>query len=136
MPGKPRNPSLSSSACLTSRKPNPDMAQAYLIGGAPRVGKSTLARHVLAQKPMAFAATDDLRTKLRAQTSPAAAPDLFYLDSLNANEADMARRMLNDTATIIAAADRESAAVWPAVAEFARSELAAGHDVLVEGVAI
>lgn len=112
------------------------MARAYFIGGAPRVGKSTVAAMFLASHSAAFASTDDLRTALRRKTSPAQQPDLYYLDSLNSNELEMARLMREGTADIIAAADRESAVVWPAVDTFVRENLAAGRDVLVEGVAI
>lgn len=112
------------------------MPRAYLIGGAPRVGKSTLAGQFLAARPMTHAYTDDLRAAVRAATTPAATPDLFYLDSLNADEANMARLMREQTSEIIAAADRESAYVWPAALELIHRELAAGHDVLIEGVAV
>jgi 2-phosphoglycerate kinase len=48
----------------------------------------------------------------------------------------MAAAMRHDTDRIIAAADRESRVVWTAVEAFVRASLAAGHDVLVEGVAV
>ncbi|HVQ43431.1 MAG TPA: hypothetical protein VMT30_00470 [Candidatus Saccharimonadia bacterium] len=112
------------------------MPRAYFVGGAPRVGKSTLAARILTEHPLAAAFTDDLRAELRHATPPAAAPDLYYLDSLNTDEAEMARLMRENTADIITAADCESAVVWPAVEAFVRDQLAAGHDVLIEGVAV
>lgn len=112
------------------------MPHIYFIGGAPRVGKSTLMRRFLEAKQIPAAATDDLRTTLRASTTPAASPALFYLDSLNADESNMARLMQTRTADIIAAADREAEAVWPAVVDFATRHLAMGSDVVIEGVAL
>lgn len=112
------------------------MPQAYLIGGAPRVGKSSLAQAVLTAFPMPFVATDNVRSSIRATTTAAQNPDLFYLDSLNADESNMARLMREQTSDIIAAADRESARVWPTVTNIIRTHLIAGHDILVEGVAI
>jgi 2-phosphoglycerate kinase len=110
--------------------------RAYLIGGAPRTGKSTLAGLLGKQLSLTPIATDDLRTQVRAATPPSAAPDLYYLDSLNADQANMTRLMLEHTAGIIAAADRESALVWPAVEQLIREHFAAGRSVLIEGVAI
>jgi 2-phosphoglycerate kinase len=111
------------------------MARVYFIGGAPRVGKSTLAEGFLATHPMAFAATDDLRANLRRTITPEAEPDLYYLDSLNADEANMARLMRNETAEIIAAADREAHIVWRAVESLVRQTTEIGQDILIEGVA-
>lgn len=108
----------------------------YLIGGAPRVGKSTLMAMLTEQYPIPSASTDDLRTGLRQLTTPETNPDLFYLDSLNANEVDMAGQMLEDTYEIMAAAEAEARAVWPAVLEFATTQHQAGHNAIIEGVAI
>lgn len=33
----------------------------YLVGGAPRVGKSSIVSHILAQRPMFAASTDAIR---------------------------------------------------------------------------
>lgn len=112
------------------------MPRAYFIGGAPRVGKSSLAKRFLEAHPMPSAATDDLRTNLRRITPASVKPELYYLDGLNSNEADMARLMREHTADIIKAADRESSVVWRAVEGFVRGYLATGHDVLIEGVAV
>jgi hypothetical protein len=112
------------------------MPRIYLIGGAPRVGKSTLALKFIEHQPMPHVSTDAIRTSLRLTTTPEKAPDLFYLDSLNVDEAAMARQMLEHTEAVIAAADRESAVVWPAAVSFAKAKLAAGQDVLIEGIAL
>jgi predicted kinase len=112
------------------------MAKAYFIGGAPRVGKSTLAKAFLAEHPMTFAATDDLRASRRTHVSASIEPDLYYLDSLNHDESNMARLMAEETSSIVAAADRESSLVWQTIESLVRQTLAAGHDILVEGVAV
>ena len=112
------------------------MARAYFIGGAPRVGKSSLALKLQERHHLPCASTDSLRAQLRQSIRPEDQPDLFYLDTLNADEANMARLMREHTSELIASADRESAAVWPAIKDFVSSNLIAGRDVLVEGVAI
>ena len=112
------------------------MGRAYFIGGAPRVCKSTLALKFQERQSLICASTDSLRETLRATTSPAHQPDLFYLDSLNSDEPNMAHLMQYRTADIIAAADRESEAVWPAVEAFVSKHIDTNRDVLVEGVAI
>lgn len=112
------------------------MARAYFIGGAPRVGKSTLALKLQECHPIVGASTDALRATLRGTVTPVEKPELFYLDSLNADEAHMADLMLSHTKAIIAAADRESEAVWPTIEYFVHQHISAGRDVLVEGVAV
>jgi 2-phosphoglycerate kinase len=112
------------------------MAKAYLIGGAPRTGKSTLARMVTNRQSMQSMATDAIRAQIRGTITQSAEPDLYYLDSLNADEANMTRLMLERTADIIAAADRESAVVWRTVETFIRNNIAAGHSIVIEGVAV
>lgn len=112
------------------------MARVYLIGGAPRVGKSTLALKLQSRHRVVSISTDALRAKLRETITPIMEPDLYYLDSLNANETAMANQMRSNTHELIAAADRESTIVWSAVHDFISRHLLAGHDVLVEGVAV
>ena len=109
---------------------------AYFIGGAPRTGKTTLAQHVSAQTGLRYTSTDALRAELRRTIRQSTEPALYYLDSLNANEANMADLMLNYTQDIIAAAERESAIVWRTVETYVRTNVRAGHDILVEGVAV
>jgi len=108
----------------------------YLIGGAPRTGKTTLATMVAQKLSVPLTSTDTLRSQLR-QTIPATAePNLYYLDSLNANEADMTRLMREQTAEIIAAADRESSVVWRAVDALVRENIKTGQSIVIEGVAV
>lgn len=114
-----------------SKKP-----KVYLIGGAPRAGKTTLA-HLLSQKlHLQPLSTDDIRAQIRRDTAPATEPNLFYLDSLNVDQENMTKLMSEHTQGIIAAADRESAVVWRAVESQIYASLTAGQDILIEGVAI
>jgi hypothetical protein len=83
-----------------------------------------------------IASTDAIRAQIRQTITRSAEPDLYYLDSLNADEANMARLMLEQTASIIAAAEHESAVVWRTVEPFIRANITAGHSVVVEGVAV
>lgn len=111
-------------------------ATVYLIGGAPRVGKSTLAHLLTQQQSLQLASTDAIRTQLRRTTPQSTEPDLYYLDSLNANEANMARLMREHTGDIIAAANRESAIVWRTTESFIQTNLKTRRSLVIEGVAI
>ena len=111
-------------------------AAAYFIGGAPRTGKTTLARRISQRTKLQSTNTDAVRSELRRSILQTTEPDLYYLDSLNASESNMARLMLDQTNDIIAAADRESKVVWKTVEAFVRTNVKAGHDILVEGVAV
>jgi len=112
------------------------MAKAYFIGGAPRTGKSTLAHKLIKRRPMPLASTDDIRAHIRRTVRQSSEPDLYYLDSLNADETNMTHLMREQTADIIDAAYRESAVVWRTVEAFVRTSIQAGHDIAVEGVAV
>ncbi len=114
-----------------SKKPN-----IYLIGGAPRVGKSTLASLLARQLSTEPIATDDLRTQIRSFTAPATEPDLYYLDSLNVDEANMTRLMRDHTKDIIAAADRESTVVWRSIEILIQAHATSAQPLIIEGVAI
>jgi 2-phosphoglycerate kinase len=114
---------------------NGHTATAYFIGGAPRAGKTTLAKHFTSQTGLQRTSTDAIRTELRRTVLQSTEPALYYLDSLNADEANMSDLMRNHTDDIIAAADRESAVVWQTIEAFVRTNLKAGHNILIEGVA-
>lgn len=110
--------------------------KAYLIGGAPRTGKSSLAFMLADRQPMQLASTDAIRAEIRHTITRSSEPDLYHLDALNADEANMARLMREHPSDVIAAAERESAVVWRTVESFIRTSIEAGHSVAVEGVAV
>ena len=49
----------------------------YLLGGPPRVGKSTISRAVLKQDEISVVSTDSLGSVLENVLDPKAEPDLF-----------------------------------------------------------
>jgi 2-phosphoglycerate kinase len=100
------------------------MAKAYLIGGAPRIGKSNLAMQLIAHRPMYATSTGALCAVLRQVLNKEEVPDLFH-DSIG-ESADMA----------IAAQVRESAITWRSTVAFVNKIVGNGMDVVVEGITV
>jgi len=102
------------------------MSMVYLIGGAPRVGKTKLALRAVGQKPMFALSTDAVRASLRVMYTAEQKPALFAL---------LAEEQL-PLAESIAEQNAESRELWPAIKAFIHSNYDEGHDVLVEGIGI
>jgi 2-phosphoglycerate kinase len=101
----------------------------YLIGGAPRVGKTRLVKTVLAEHPMHAVSCDAIRSMLR-ETFPKEqlSADLF-LSSEKHIQSGSLQHILKDQ-------NDESIALWPYLSAFIRSYDQDGYDLLLEGVAI
>lgn len=110
------------------------MAKAYLIGGAPRVGKSTLAMSVIKDKPMMAASTDALRYVLRRTDGAQNDPGLFVIHNHNNDDTEMARYLLSDSQQVLTDQIQEIMSVWPAVQNYIKSNLEDGWDVIIEGI--
>ena len=109
----------------------------FLLGGAPRVGKSIISSEIRQKRAVSVVSTDSLDAVLENVLSPEAAPDLFIFGRFN--EMPMAERvklMMKDPAELIDYVRRESYVVWRAVEAFIRRENSEGRDVLIEGVAV
>lgn len=112
------------------------MAKAFLIGGTPRVGKTTLVLSLIEQKPMLASSTDAIRYTLRQVINPMESPELFKIDSVKW-DSDEARRSLNDeTQEAILRQNAESEVVWKSVINFINSNLEDGFDIAIEGIAV
>lgn len=111
------------------------MPRAYLIGGPPRVGKSTLAMKVVTRKPMMAASTDAIRYVLRRTHGAEQNSGLFVIHNHNTDDTEMAR-YLNDSHAVLQDQIAEIKAVWPAVQNYIKSNIEDGWDVVIEGIHI
>ena len=109
----------------------------FLLGGAPRVGKSIISSEIRQKHAVSVVSTDTLGAVLENALSPEAAPDLFVFSRFNEMPvADRVKLMVNDPAELIDYVRRESRVVWKAVETFIRREEDEGRDALIEGVAV
>lgn len=112
------------------------MAKAYLIGGTPRSGKTTLTMRFLHERPMLAASTDAIRYTLRQVIAETDQPDLFHLGKYTSNDSERREYLRTNSRGVIEIQNRESAVVWRSVVDFIHSNLADGFDILIEGIAV
>jgi 2-phosphoglycerate kinase len=109
----------------------------YLLGGPPRIGKSTVAGLITRQRGISAVSTDSLAAVLESAVGPDAAPDLYSVTRFNSlADAEKIRLMRESPARRVEIQLEESRAVWPAVAAFIESESDERRDVVIEGVAV
>lgn len=111
-------------------------AKAYLVGGVPRTGKTTIARRLMAERPMFAISTDSIRMIQRNLVSEADYPELFEANSKFTETAMRELCAQGNASEIVDAQNAESEIVWRSVKDFIEGTVAEGFDVLVEGVAI
>lgn len=101
----------------------------YLIGGAPRTGKTRLTQEVLLLKPMHTISTDAVRRMLRHSIPKQHLPaELFWSHEKFVEREDYTMLLKHQNA--------ESDALWPYLIELMKSYVEDGYDLLVEGVAV
>jgi 2-phosphoglycerate kinase len=100
-----------------------------LIGGAPFSGKTTLAKHLAAQRGYALVAIDDLGTAVRALTTPQSHPALHPMAGWDYR----AYYLVHSPATLIEHSRREHDALWPAIAAVIEAHLRWAGPVILEG---
>lgn len=109
----------------------------FLLGGPPRVGKSTIASEIRQKHAVSVVSTDALCAVLQNVLNPESAPELFIFERFNKMPmAERVKFITKDPTEFIDFVRQESRVVWKAVAPFARKENEEGRDVLIEGVAI
>lgn len=112
------------------------MAKAYFIGGAPRVGKTTTLRELVRQKSLLAVSSDAIRYVIRGVLDADSNDDLFRFSKGMFYSPEDVVNMQNNQAIVINHQNRESEVVWKSVLDFAKSNIEAGQDIGVEGVAI
>lgn len=112
------------------------MATAYLIGGTPRTGKTTLTMRFIREQPMLAASTDAIRYTLRQVVNPVDQPDLFHLGKYTSNDSEKRDFLRTHPMDVVTVQNAESAIVWKSVNDFIQSNIDDGFDVLIEGIAV
>jgi 2-phosphoglycerate kinase len=109
----------------------------YLLGGAPRIGKSIISSEIRKKHAVSVVSTDSLGAVLENVLSPEAVLDLFVFDKFSKMPlAERVKWMTRNPAMLIDYVRKESHVVWKAVESFIRRENDEGRDVLIEGVAV
>jgi 2-phosphoglycerate kinase len=109
----------------------------YLLGGPPKVGKSTISGTIRQQHAVSVVSTDSLGAVLENVWRPETAPALFDKDKFNKlPSAEREKLVTRDAAELIDYVRRESHVVWQAVVAFSGRENEEGRDVLIEGVGV
>lgn len=104
----------------------------YLIGGAPRVGKSTIVKHIVKQQPMHAISTDAIRYMLRHAVPAEALDPAIFLDF----HQDIMNSWSKDPAVTLDEQNQQSKAYWPALKQLLASYDKDGMDIVMEGSAI
>jgi 2-phosphoglycerate kinase len=109
----------------------------FLLGGPPKVGKSTISSKVRRKHAVSVVSTDSLGAVLENVWSPETAPNLFDKDKFNKMPlAEREKLMTGDFGELIDYTRKESHVVWKAVLAFTKRETEEGRDVLIEGVGV
>jgi len=103
----------------------------YLIGGAPRVGKTHLTKLICAQKQVHAVSTDALRYMLRHTIPENVSPDIFIHFKTN-----MLEMWDTNHQSTLEAQNRQSKGLWPYMRALIASYNEDGVDLLLEGVAV
>lgn len=107
-------------------------SKVILIGGAPMVGKSTIARKLAAQLEYGCLSTDDLGQAIGAVTTAQSHPAFHEMDGGDYREYYITRSVDD----LIADAERRHAALWPAIARVISTHASWGDPVVLEGWAL
>ncbi len=114
------------------------MPKAYLVAGAPRVGKTTLVTRLVAQRPMFSISTDAVRYMLR-RVVPRTDQNKALFTAIEREEKAPLEDRLNYLADALQVAKdqgAESRIVWEATKQIIYSNMEDGLDIAVEGVAV
>jgi len=107
----------------------------YLIGGAPRCGKTTAAQQISNKLGISWLATDTLESIVQSYTSPKELPKKFPKSVIRKKTHYSNDVMYAEyTAKQIASAYiKQSQAIWTAVEKIADCELSEGRSIIIEG---
>lgn len=109
------------------------MRKIIIIGGAPTVGKSTLARLLSEKLKLPWISTDAIREVMRKLVRKEDYPDLFdFSDSTQTAEEYLTSRTIQE---IVDEQNKESEQVWKGVTAFMETDYV-WRDFIIEGVAV
>ena len=110
--------------------------KAYLIGGAPRTGKTVMMHRFMREKPMMAISTDAVRYLVRR--IDAINDERLFSSHEQDQMSDEARidQHNNQSDAVIRRQNTESEAVWPYCEKIIASNQEDGLDIFVEGVAV
>jgi len=100
-----------------------------LVGGAPGIGKTTLGRALAARLETTSLSTDDLHAAAKAVTSPGSHPGIHVM----ARKPSVLYFTETPAEQLIADADAQHEAMWPAVEKVIRNHLAWGSPIVIDG---
>ncbi len=104
----------------------------YLIGGPPKCGKTTLAKHLLQEHHIPWISTDALETIIYPYI-PSAQHAAAYPLSYRKGDTNDETYAMYTAEEIMEGYIAQSATVHPAIDYFIQSELADGNDYAIEG---
>jgi 2-phosphoglycerate kinase len=113
-----------------------DMAKVYLIGGAPRIGKSTIMQKAISQRPMHAVSTDAVREVLKGVLSEADHPELFKSAIGQFDGEASILTMKNQPESLVSHYLRHFEVVWKSVNDLVVCNMNNERDTIIEGTAI
>jgi 2-phosphoglycerate kinase len=109
----------------------------FLLGGPPRVGKSTISNEIRKEYAMSVVSTDTLGAVLENVLSPDAEPDLYVFSKYHEMpKTERVKLLTKNPEILIKWVKKESNVVWKAIEPFIMRENDEGREVLIEGVAV
>jgi 2-phosphoglycerate kinase len=112
------------------------MPNLYLIGGAPRTGKTTVLQRLIERRPVMGASTDAIRTVAKGILTPEQNPRLFKTQRGAFDSAGNIQSMLESPQQTLAYEIAESEETWKSVLDFISYYIKDGRDAAIEGVAV
>lgn len=112
------------------------MAKAYLIGGVPRCGKTTIALKAVREYPMFATSTDSVRYALRGLFSANDNLALFNAQKIFEKTSQLDLCKAGKASEIVTVQNEEFEAVWPSIRRIIEGYIEEDLDILVEGVAL
>ena len=104
----------------------------YLIGGAPKCGKTTLAKQLSSSAGISWIATDNLQDSIKPYVSEEEFDRKFPASSMKYVNIDE-KYAINSTSQIIAAYREQAKTMSLAIEAFVKSAILDGNDYIIEG---
>jgi len=102
------------------------------IGGAPMVGKTTIARIIASRLQYSYISTDDMGVAIAAVTDSISHPAFHYMGKRNYREYYIATNQDN----LIRDINNQHEALWPAIQTLFHNHSTWGNAVIIEGWAL